>query len=337
MLLLLLVILLNTAVAVLFKFYGKHQVSTTTAIVVNYWASAGTGSLLLGRFPVTAETLHAPWLYVTVLLGAAFFVGYQLFSYAIHHYGVTTATVSSRMALVLAVIFAWVAFSDEQFNWVGLAGVILAFPAVYLTAAKSQNSDSRNQRSKSKNQKPKFKAAVREIEVEGPEKQQHTEENSGNEASKKGFHMGWGVLALFLIGGAQDIGRSVLSHNYVETDKELQAVTTVHIFMAAALVGTVVLIYRLVTGKSKFSLKSVLAGLLLAGPDFFANYLFVRVLASDDLLPSVAVPVNNIGIVIVSVLAAYFLFKEQFGLKRVFGIVLSLLAIFLISFKELFS
>jgi drug/metabolite transporter (DMT)-like permease len=159
---------------------------------------------------------------------------------------------------------------------------------------------------------------------------------SGNEPDKKPFAIGWGITLLFLGSGGLDTLVTLLSRNYLDARPELQPIATIHIFFSAALLGTVLLIYRLIQGQSRLTGKNVLGGMLLGVPNYFPIYLLVRLLATGPFQPSVAVPVTNIAIVVSSVLAAILLFREPADGRRWLGIGLSVIAIFLIAFKAFF-
>ncbi|RYD52113.1 MAG: hypothetical protein EOP52_08020 [Sphingobacteriales bacterium] len=158
---------------------------------------------------------------------------------------------------------------------------------------------------------------------------------SGNE-SQKPLAFGWGIALLFLGSGGLDTLVTLLSRTYLETRPDLQPVATIHIFFSAALLGSLLLVYRLIQGQSRLIGKNILGGILLGIPNYFSIYLLVRLLATGPFQPSVAVPVTNIAIVVSSVLAARLLFREPADGRRWLGIGLSVLAIGLIAFKAFF-
>jgi multidrug transporter EmrE-like cation transporter len=84
-------------------------------------------------------------------------------------------------------------------------------------------------------------------------------------------------------------------------------------------------------GKTKLQWRNVVAGIVLGIPNFFSIYYLIRLLNSDWLESSAAIPVNNIGIVVASALVAILFFKEPFTQWRAVGIALSILAIILIA------
>jgi drug/metabolite transporter (DMT)-like permease len=76
-------------------------------------------------------------------------------------------------------------------------------------------------------------------------------------------------------------------------------------------------------------LRDIAWGLVLGIPNFFSSYFLLKALG---LIPAYVVfPFINIGIIILSALAGYVLFKEKFSGKRIFLIILGLIAVFILS------
>jgi drug/metabolite transporter (DMT)-like permease len=123
-------------------------------------------------------------------------------------------------------------------------------------------------------------------------------------------------------------------HNYISGD-ESAASFSIHIFFAAACAGSLAILVQLIRGKIKLHYKNILAGILLGVPNFFSIYFFIRFLKSGFLQSSAGIPVTNIGIVLVSALAAMLFFREKPTRMRVVGLILSILAILLIAFGDL--
>lgn len=103
-------------------------------------------------------------------------------------------------------------------------------------------------------------------------------------------------------------------------------------FLSAATIGTIVLCYGFVTGRQQYALKNVFAGILIGVPNYFSIWCLVRFLKNSPWESSASIPVNNMGIVLFSALVAWLLFNEKLSLLNWIGILLSLLAIYLIAF-----
>jgi drug/metabolite transporter (DMT)-like permease len=101
-------------------------------------------------------------------------------------------------------------------------------------------------------------------------------------------------------------------------------------FFSAACIGTLILSYQLLVKKQVFSFKNVIAGIAIGVPNYFSIWCLVKYLQKSS-WGAASLPVNNMGIVIFSTLAALVLFKEGLNLKNWIGIALALIAIFLIA------
>jgi drug/metabolite transporter (DMT)-like permease len=147
---------------------------------------------------------------------------------------------------------------------------------------------------------------------------------------KTGHKHLWPTLVLFVGSGLLDTLVKYVEHCFLNTTA-LQAAYTIHVFAAAGSMGILVVAVLLMTGKATLSLRNLVAGILLGVPNYFSVYFFIRLLNSDFLQSSVAIPVNNMGIVSCSLLAAVVLFQERLTPYRMAGLLLSLLAIGLLA------
>lgn len=104
------------------------------------------------------------------------------------------------------------------------------------------------------------------------------------------------------------------------------------IFSAAATSGLLVLLILILLKKQQLHFKNVIAGILLGIPNYASMYYLVKSLSISNIESSVIFPVNNMGIIIVSAVAAYVLFREKLSTLNWAGIMISLVAIIIISF-----
>jgi drug/metabolite transporter (DMT)-like permease len=126
-------ILLNALLAVIFKLFPRYNINAVQAIVVNYWVCVVTGSIFLGRFPINAAGFHQPWLPCALLIGSGFFTVFNIIAYCTRVDGITTATIANKLSLAIPVTFSLFLY-HEHAGPLKIAGIVLAFPAVYLTA-----------------------------------------------------------------------------------------------------------------------------------------------------------------------------------------------------------
>jgi multidrug transporter EmrE-like cation transporter len=84
--------------------------------------------------------------------------------------------------------------------------------------------------------------------------------------------------------------------------------------------------------KQKLQLKSVLAGILLGILNFLSTYYFFK--GVETIESAIFFPVLNTGIVSLSALIGYFVFKEQLNKINWLGIVIALGTIVFIAFAK---
>ncbi len=102
-------------------------------------------------------------------------------------------------------------------------------------------------------------------------------------------------------------------------------------FGVAFIIGAAIIVGQLITQNKKIELKSSIAGVCLGIPNFFSINFIIKALDSAVFESTVLFPVNNMGVVLVSAIAAYWLFKEKLSIVNIVGILFALLAIALIA------
>lgn len=295
MLYLLLAILLNAYIIVVFKVFERYGVDNLQAIVANYWVCAATGSIFIGHFPIGVQSLAYPWLGWALLMGAGFISIFNLIAYSTIRDGITITTIANKLSLVIPVAFA-VWLYAEGMNLMKAAGILLALPAVYWSSRSEGAS-----------------TPVRSLGL---------------------------ALLLFVGSGLLDtlvnyVAMQFFSSGAAEADRLAQSIYLVHAFATAGCLGVVLVAVLIIMRRRRFAWKNVFAGLVLGVPNFFSIYYLLRLLQTKALPGSVAIPVNNIGIVLVASLTAILFFREHLQWQRVLGMLLSLLAILLILLSNL--
>ncbi len=282
-------ILLNTVLSVIFKLMPRYKVDVLQAIVVNYWVCVVTGSLFIGHFPINSTGVQEPWFPWALLTGACFITIFNLIGFRTRVDGITTTTIANKLSLVIPVLLA-IVFYNEKAGLLNIAGIVLAFPAVYLTS--------------------------------------RVKEDKTNKAPS----LGW--LALLFIGsGLLDALVNYVQHTQLLTS-EAQSLFTIYTFAAAGCIGIVLVAVLVILKRIQLNIQSVVAGICLGVPNYFSIYYFIRLLHSGFLHSSAAIPVNNIGILVSSAVAALLLFRERITWLRFIGLVLSVTAILLIAFGD---
>ncbi len=102
------------------------------------------------------------------------------------------------------------------------------------------------------------------------------------------------------------------------------------LFGIAGTLGLILVIAGLISGKLVFSIKNIIAGIVLGVPNFFSIYLII-VAISEGWEGSKFFPYNNISIIALSAIIAYLFFSEKLSKVNVAGVVLAISAIWMIS------
>jgi len=142
----------------------------------------------------------------------------------------------------------------------------------------------------------------------------------------------WPVI-LFIGSGLLDTSVKFVQSRYLASVAS-QAVYTTCCFAVAGSIGFVIVSVLLLFRKITFSWRSIGAGICLGIPNFFSIYFLIRMLNSNILQSSAAIPVLNIGIVVASSLTAILVFREKANMLRFLGLALSVIAILFIAFGD---
>ena len=103
------------------------------------------------------------------------------------------------------------------------------------------------------------------------------------------------------------------------------------IYFISFLFGVLFVAYDLIAKKTKWQWKSALGGLALGTVNFFSTCCIYRAMRVFDNV--VMFPVYNIGVVCLSALAGWVLFKEKLTWKNYLGLVIAIIAVILITVK----
>lgn len=304
MIFLLLTIALTTALIVAFKVFDRLGIDTPTAIVANYWTCVVCGSLASGGFPVSAASLQKSWALPALGLGALFYALFNLIGWCTVRAGVAATSVANKLSMIIPVaVSVWL--YGEEMSVGKIAGIALALPAVYLSTRGSRDGE--------------------------------------GELPKAAPGLTLPALALVFVGSG--IADSIVKWTETEhlTNPAEHPAYLVHVFLAAACLGTATLLVRWARvpatsdgrGKADVDFKSVLGGIALGIPNYFSIFTLIRLLQQKDFLQSsAAIPVVNIGVVVLSTLAAVALFSEKLGRTRILGLALAVASLLLIALSD---
>ena len=136
---------------------------------------------------------------------------------------------------------------------------------------------------------------------------------------------------LFFGSGILDTTLKYLQKMYV-SDNENSVYLSV-IFLVAGILGTTFLLYLLYKKQSKLNIKNLFGGLFLGIVNYFAMYFLLKALQVDGLESSTVFTINNVSIVLFSTLLGLMFFKEKLSKMNIFGILLAVVSIFMITFS----
>ena len=139
MLFLILSFICSATLILLFKVFERNGVPIFQAIVFNYCTAATCGFIFLPdhQTVTSGAFLSQGWFPLAMVLGAMFIAVFNLTSLTTVNFGVSTASVASKLGLVFPVLLAFGLYG-ETFNAIKLAGILLAFVAVVLSSIKDK-------------------------------------------------------------------------------------------------------------------------------------------------------------------------------------------------------
>ena len=103
------------------------------------------------------------------------------------------------------------------------------------------------------------------------------------------------------------------------------------VYFISFLFGAILVAYDLISHKSKWQWKSALGGLVLGTVNFFSTCCIYQAMRVFDNV--VMFPVYNIGVVCLSALSGWLLFKEKLTWKNYLGLAIAIIAVILITVK----
>jgi drug/metabolite transporter (DMT)-like permease len=225
-------------------------------------------------------------------MGVIFIFLLNVIAFCARELGVAITSVANKLSLVIPVLFS-VYLYQEKLSFLQVAGILLALVAVVLT---SWPGESRQTRAEAHRSDWLFAVPV----------------------------------VLFLGSGLLDTLVKYFEQGYLDEGNKNDYLITA--FGVAALTGFVILVLQLVSGRERFDPRAVLAGICIGIPNYFSIWCLVRVLSDFGDRSASIIPINNMGIVLCSALAAWWLFREHLTRTNLAGIGLALAAIALIAY-----
>lgn len=136
-------------------------------------------------------------------------------------------------------------------------------------------------------------------------------------------------LIIFVGSGLLDAIIKYIEHYFLDGSNNDSFLTTA--FGFAAFCGTLVLLINLLRKKTVLQPATIIAGILLGVPNYFSIWCLVQALKSFPGASSFIIPFNNMAVVFLSAIIAWFFFHEKLSRINWAGIILALISILLIA------
>lgn len=106
-------------------------------------------------------------------------------------------------------------------------------------------------------------------------------------------------------------------------------------FLMAGIMGIAIIGIQLLRNKMKIQLKNIVAGIVLGVPNYFSIYLLLAAYQTTGWSDSTVLAIINVSVVILASIIGLLLFSERLTLKKIGGLLLSILAILILYFSNL--
>jgi drug/metabolite transporter (DMT)-like permease len=285
-------IILTSYLTLSFKFCEKLGIPAFQAIIFNYITCVVTGSIVNHRFPINAVAIQQPWFPWACVMGAMFITIFNILAFTAQRIGVAVASVANKLSLVIPFTFSLYLYNEDA-GIIKMAGIVVAVVAVILTCYQPAD------KSTSKH------TLSLQLRILVP-------------------------LILFVSSGLLDTMIKYVEARFLDDANKNDYLVTA--FASAATIGIVLLVTRAIFMKKKIFWQAIVAGICIGIPNYFSIWCLLKVLRIHAGNSSAIIPINNMGIVLFSTVAAYILFKEKLSPVNGLGIVLSMISIALISF-----
>ena len=299
MIYLILAILFSTGVFVAMRLFERFKLDNHQALMWNYVFASTTGFLICKQFDTLPQLVAEPWFGLSILTGFWFIFTYLLMTVSTQRSGVTVTSLSSKLSVVLPTLAGVVLF-HEKLNFVATMGIVLALVALVLVVGGKK----------------------------GDAKIDSVESSICDSTNRKGLLINLLPIFIFFGTGTGDILMKLTEQRNEADDMGFMIA---FIYFIALLFGIIIVAYDLIRGKSKWQWKSAVGGIGLGVINYFSTYCVYNAMRCFDNV--VLFPIYNIGVVSVTALTGWLLFKEKLTWKNYLGLAIAIIAVILITLK----
>jgi drug/metabolite transporter (DMT)-like permease len=247
---------------------------------------------------VQGSLLQQSWVVYALALGTIFIGTFYLIALTTHKVGITAASVATKISLVIPVLFSLLVLENslKDYTLLNYTGMFVALVAIVLSSIRPRNHEDGEEPI------PPFLALLL-------------------------------PFIIFLNSGIADSLINYTNHFHLQQNEVSQF--TMVTFTGSAIVGLIVLLYLLISGKTIFYSKSIAAGILLGIPNYFSIYFLIKALYAFSNDGAFLYPVNNIGIILAGAMGAVLFFGEKLTKVNLTGLAMAVVALVLISYQEI--
>ncbi len=300
MLYLILAIVFSTGVFVAMRLFERFKLDNHQALMWNYVFAAGTGFLMCKQFDTPTQLVNESWFGLSILTGFWFIFTYLLMTASTQRSGVTITSLSSKLSVVLPTLAGVVLF-NEKLNFVATMGIVLALVALILVLGGKGQAAS-----------PRIDSLSAQI------------------SAKNDRHSKSWLLPVFIFFGT-GTGDILMKLTEQQNNGDNMSFMIAFIYFIAMLFGILIVTYDLLRGKSKWQWKSAVGGIGLGVINFFSTFCVYHAMRCFDNV--VLFPIYNIGVVSLTALTGWLLFKEKLTWKNYLGLAIAIIAVILITLK----
>jgi drug/metabolite transporter (DMT)-like permease len=294
---LLLSIFFSVLLLVNFRIFPKYGISTLQAIAFNYPVCFLTGMALMPENQHFSLNLSQAWVWLCLALGLGFILAFILSGLSTQKIGMTLTSLANNVSLVIPVLVSLLVLKTPTKDFDFFNYLGLLLALLAVAIASA-----------------KFEKTV-----------------------QSNFWLRSGLaLGVFLLYGITNSAINYLNLRFIPNPSLVVPVTLVMV-LGAALSGIVLLLIRIAQGKEKIAIKNMVAGITLGIPNFLSFYFLILCLGHFGNSGAFVYPIYNIGVIVGTSAISVWFFKESLTWLNKLGLGVAVLAIFLISWQEIYQ
>lgn len=129
---LLLCILFNTLIIVIFKLFATFKINNLQAITINYFVASAMCIYYVGDASVMLTVQNRDWFIMALIIGTLFSLMFNVFAFSTQRTGIAVTSVSSKISVVIPVIFGYFLYS-ERLTLINFIGIMITLVSFYFT------------------------------------------------------------------------------------------------------------------------------------------------------------------------------------------------------------